>query len=140
MTETLIPLLGKYGKQYKFGNVGPMHSTTTMDCSLLITYIIHCYQELNPMGMMLPLQELTSRPQAERSKAKVCEHILLDLSSIFFLRFGSNNPTNAYFQGSPYIYFVYHSVPKFDSFNVLLVCGSSNQEINDYINADIRLH
>ena len=64
MTDIIIPLPEKLGKQCKFGNGKPIHSTATMGCSLLITYTIHCYQELNPLGMMLPLQELTSAGNA----------------------------------------------------------------------------
>ena len=62
--ETLIPSPEKWGRLFKFVNGGQRHSTATMVCTLLITYIIHCCLELNFLGMMLPLQELTSAGNA----------------------------------------------------------------------------
>ena len=49
---------------------------------------------------------LWSRPQTERSKAKVCEYILLDLSSIIFLQSKSAFPKLPLSQ-SPIIYTVH---------------------------------
>ena len=58
------PFTRKVRRLFKFVNGGQRHSTATMVCTLSITYIIHCCLELNFLGMMLLLQELTSAGKA----------------------------------------------------------------------------
>ena len=52
---------------------GGRHSTAMTVCTLSITYIIHCCLELNFLGMMLPLQELTS---ARKVAENICDQDL----------------------------------------------------------------